>query len=67
MRYTYLVICLSMFLTIPLTVSTAQADVGVSAPAPADAEILLDGSREMLDQKWTYWKGPRFGSSLPIK
>lgn len=67
MRYTYLVICLSMCLTIPLSVSTAQADVGVSAPAPADAEILLDGSREMLDQKWTYWKGPRFGSSLPIK
>jgi hypothetical protein len=56
-----------MCLTTPLTVSTTQADVGVSAPAPADAEILLDGSREMLDQKWTYWKGPRFGSSLPIK
>ena len=67
MRYTSLVICLSMCLTTPLAVSTAQADVGVSAPAPADAEILLDGSREMLDQKWTYWKGPRFGSALPIK
>lgn len=67
MRYTSLVICLSMCLTTPLAVSTAQADVGVSAPAPSDAEILLDGSREMLDQKWTYWKGPRFGSSLPIK
>ena len=67
MRYTSLAICLSMCLTTPLTVATAQADVGVSAPAPSDAEILLDGSREMLDQKWTYWKGPRFGSSLPIK
>ncbi|KAA0140899.1 DUF1080 domain-containing protein [Gimesia chilikensis] len=67
MRYTSLVICISMCLTTPLAVSTAQADVGVSAPAPSDAEILLDGSREMLDQKWTYWKGPRFGSSLPIK
>ncbi len=67
MRYTSLVICLSMCLTTPLAVSTAQADVGVSAPAPSDAEILLDGSREMLDQKWTYWKGPRFGSALPIK
>jgi hypothetical protein len=21
----------------------------------------------MLDEKWTYWQGPRFGSSLPIK
>ena len=29
--------------------------------------MLLDGSREMLDAKWTYWEGPRFASSLPIK
>ena len=29
--------------------------------------MLLDGSREMLDEKWTYWEGPRFSSSLPIK
>ncbi|EDL56014.1 3-keto-disaccharide hydrolase, partial [Gimesia maris] len=42
-------------------------DVGLGAKAPTDAEILLDGSREMLDQKWTYWEGPRFSSSLPIK
>lgn len=67
MRHCSLVICLSMCLTTFLTVPTAQADVGVSAPPPSDAEILLDGSREMLDQKWTYWKGPRFGSALPIK
>ncbi len=47
--------------------SSAWAEVGIGATAPTDAEILLDGSREMLDQKWTYWKGPRFSSSLPIK
>jgi hypothetical protein len=29
--------------------------------------VILDGSREMLDAKWTYWEGPRFGSSMPIK
>jgi 3-keto-disaccharide hydrolase/VCBS repeat protein len=41
--------------------------IGLGAPAPAGAEILLDGTRELLDTKWTYWKGPRFSSSLPIK
>lgn len=33
----------------------------------AGAEVLFDGSREMLDAKWTYWQGPAFASSLPIK
>jgi Domain of Unknown Function (DUF1080) len=47
--------------------SRAVAGVGVSAKPIAGAEVILDGSREMLDQKWTYWKGPRFASSLPIK
>jgi hypothetical protein len=48
-------------------VSPSLASVGVDAKPIAGAEIILDGSREMLDQKWTYWKGPRFASSLPIK
>src|SRR6187399_1456714 len=47
--------------------SRVGAGVGVGAKPIAGAEIILDGSREMLDQKWTYWKGPRFASSLPIK
>lgn len=29
--------------------------------------MLLDGSRQMLDTLWTYWEGPAFASSLPIK
>lgn len=41
--------------------------IGVGAKPVAGAEVILDGTREMLDAKWTYWKGPRFGSSLPIK
>jgi hypothetical protein len=44
-----------------------QESVGVGAKAPAGAEVLFDGSREMLDDKWTYWEGPRFSSELPIK
>lgn len=47
--------------------STSLAEVGVGAKPVEGAEVLLDGSREMLDQKWTYWEGPRFASSLPIK
>ncbi len=51
-----------------LTLSTAAlAAVGVGAKPIAGAEVILDGSRAMLDDKWTYWQGPRFGSSLPIK
>lgn len=34
---------------------------------PADAELIFDGSREMLDEKWTYWEGPRFAAELPLK
>ena len=40
---------------------------GVKATPVDGAEIVLDGSREMLDAKWTYWQGPGFKSSLPIK
>ena len=28
---------------------------------------MFDGTRPMLDEKWTYWEGPGFKSSLPIK
>lgn len=43
------------------------AQMGVGAKAPKGAEVFLDGSREMLDAKWTYWKGPRLAATLPIK
>lgn len=45
----------------------AAAEVGVGAKPLPDAEMLFDGSRSMLDEKWTYWQGPRFASALPIK
>lgn len=44
-----------------------QPKVGIGAKAPAGAEILFDGSRESLDNLWTYWEGPRFSAQLPIK
>jgi hypothetical protein len=46
---------------------TACAEVGVGAPPLPGAEILIDGTRALLDEKWTYWEGPGFRSSLPIK
>ena len=47
--------------------SKAEENIGVGAEPVEGAEVILDGSRAMLDEKWTYWEGPRFGSSLPIK
>lgn len=43
------------------------AQVGVGSKAPAGAELLFDGSKDMLHQKWTYWEGPRLSAELPIK
>jgi hypothetical protein len=45
----------------------AAGGTGVGAKPIAGAELILDGTREMLDEKWTYWEGPRFASELPIK
>src|SRR5687767_3041464 len=47
--------------------ATASAQVGVGAKAPKGATVYFDGTKKMLDSKWTYWKGPRFSASLPIK
>ncbi len=47
--------------------SVAVAGVGVGAPPLRGAEVLIDGSRKFLDEKWTYWQGPGFKSALPIK
>lgn len=43
------------------------AGVGVGAKPISGAEVVFDGSRKMLDEKWTYWEGPGFKSALPIK
>jgi hypothetical protein len=47
--------------------SRAEAQVGLGARPSAGAEVIIDGTRKTLDDKWTYWDGPRFSSSLPIK
>lgn len=45
----------------------AKEPVGVGAKPPKGAEVLFDGSRRMLDEKWTYWEGPRLKATMPIK
>lgn len=50
-----------------LSLSFVHGQVGVGTKAPKDAEVLFDGSRKMLDEKWTYWEGPRLAAELPIK
>ena len=42
-------------------------EVGVGVKPIDGAEVIIDGTRKTLDEKWTYWEGPRFASSLPIK
>ncbi len=58
---------LALLLASAIPVLAQDAGVGVGAKPIEGAEILIDGTRETLDEKWTYWKGPRFASELPIK
>ena len=50
-----------------VTAITTRAEVGLGAKPIPGAEVIIDGTRETLDAKWTYWTGPRFASALPIK
>ena len=45
----------------------ARAGTGVGAKPAEGAEVIIDGSRKMLDEKWIYWEGPGFKSAMPIK
>lgn len=44
-----------------------DSNTGLGARPVDGAEVIIDGTRALLDDKWTYWQGPRFASSLPIK
>jgi len=57
----------SFVLSSAFLIRGADSHLGVGAKPVSAAEILIDGTREMLDSKWTYWQGPGFASSLPIK
>ncbi|UCS92476.1 DUF1080 domain-containing protein [Echinicola marina] len=55
------------FFLLFFTIQASFAQIGVGAKKPKSAKWLFDGSREMLDEKWTYWEGPGLKASLPIK
>lgn len=46
---------------------TAAENIGIGVKPDEGAEVIFDGSREMLDAKWKYWEGPGFASAMPIK
>jgi hypothetical protein len=58
---------LALFVLMVGAVLMPKEKTGVGTKAPKSAEVIFDGSRKMLDEKWTYWEGPRFSSELPIK
>ena len=60
------IVYLSIILILCATTITS-AQVGVGIKPIKGAEIYFDGSKKMLDEKWTYWKGPRLAATLPIK
>ncbi len=45
----------------------ALADTGLNAKPLTGAEVIIDGTRATLDEKWIYWEGPGFKSAMPIK
>jgi hypothetical protein len=47
--------------------AAVQAQTGVGTRPIKGAEVFMDGSRKMLDEKWQYWQGPRFKATPPIK
>lgn len=53
-----------LFVLLNLSCNVGQK---LTATPPKGAEMLFDGSLNMLNEKWTYWEGPRFAGTLPIK
>ncbi len=62
-----LLITLSLFAVGTAMLPTVKPPVGVGTKPAKGADLLFDGTRQMLDQNWTYWKGPRLAATLPIK
>lgn len=65
----FLKISVLLLILLPLCMLSGckTSALGVSAKLPKNAEVIFDGSREMLDEKWTYWAGPRLATELPLK
>lgn len=56
-----------LFLLLGIAAHHGYSQTGLNTRVPEGGEILFDGTRQMLDEKWTYWDGPRLAAQLPIK
>jgi hypothetical protein len=65
--FLFALVCSPFFALMAEEVKATPANVGIGTKPIEGAELLFDGTQKMLEEKWTYWQGPRFGSSLPIK
>lgn len=65
--YTVRQTILLFFVCSLVSIQSINAQTGVGTKAPKQSVLLFDGSRKMLDEKWIYWEGPRFASTMPIK
>lgn len=61
------VVSLNVLMCLILLAIPAWCQVGLGTKPPKGAEMFLDGTRKMLDEKWTYWSGPALAATLPIK
>ena len=59
--------CCAATAILPAADPVKRPDLGVGAKPVEGAQLLLDGTAKMLHDKWTYWQGPGFKSSLPVK
>jgi len=55
----------SITLATVLSASAADPHIGVDAKPVPGAELLMDGSRALLDAKWTYWTGRASSPACP--
>ena len=61
------IILLLSILAFSFNKADIKNNIGVGAEATDNAKLLFDGSREMLNNNWEYWEGPRFAAEPPIK
>ncbi len=62
-----LLLLLTTLLAGPCLMRSANAELGVGAKPAEGADVVIDGTRKTLDEKWIYWQGPGFASAMPIK
>jgi hypothetical protein len=67
MKYSKSIVISLLFAAAPLLHAAEPSEVGVGAKPAEGAEVIIDGTRQTLDDKWQYWEGPGFQSSMPIK